>query len=66
MNFKSAEKLKVAKKTFKKEEEILKDAALQNAWEGLECEPPWTIERFLNQMSLYRDDYLELSDVGKK
>ena len=60
----SLEKLKTAKKFFVQEVSELEDETIKDAWEGMECDPPWTVERFLDQMSSYKNNFLELSDIG--
>lgn len=36
----------------------LVDPGIAESWRGLDCVPPWSVERFLEEMSTYKDDKL--------
>lgn len=34
----------------------IEDETIADAWEGIQSVPPWTVKRFINQLSEYDDD----------
>ena len=44
---------------------VLNKDNIKGAWEHMECIPPWSVWKFLKQMSIYNDDeHFELIDIG--
>lgn len=40
--------------------------SIAGAWKAMEADPPWSVEKFLNQMTNYEDDPIfELLDISR-